>query len=74
MEFYACFIENGVILLPRTNHQFQRSDLIRKVQEQIAILKPQLQTEQEVGVLVSDGHRKGYESYRMTTVWLLAGF
>jgi len=59
LEFYACFIENGVILLPRTNHQFQRSDLIRKVQEQIAILKPQLQTEQEVGVLVSDGHRKG---------------
>ena len=35
LEFYACFIENGVILLPRTNHQFQRSDLIRKVQEQI---------------------------------------
>ena len=70
LEFYACFIENGVILLPRTNHQFQRSDLIRKVQEQIAILKPQLQTEQEVGVLVSDGHRKGLVNCHISqTIW-----
>ena len=41
LEFYTCFVENGVILLPRSSHRFrtERTELIRKVQEKISILK-----------------------------------
>ena len=59
LEFYACFVENGVVLLPRCSADHHRATLIRKIQEKIAILRPQLKTEQEVGVLIHDGLRKG---------------
>ena len=57
LEFYACFVENGVILLPRCSADHHRANLIRKIQEKIAVLRPQLKTEQEVGVLIHDGLR-----------------
>lgn len=56
LEFYACFVENGVVLLPRCSADHHRAPLIRKIQEKIAVLRPQLKTEQEVGVLIHDGH------------------
>lgn len=59
LAFYACFVDEGVLLVPRGSYQ-NSPDLIESFQQTIAMLKPQLKTDLEVGVLLNAGHRKGY--------------
>jgi len=58
LAFYTCFVDDGVMLVPRSSYQ-NSPDLIENFQQTIAMLKPQLKTDIEVGVLLNAGHRKG---------------
>ena len=58
LAFYACFVDEGVLLVPRCSYH-NSPELVQSFQQTIAILKPQLKTDIEVGALLNTGHRKG---------------